>query len=135
MVPLRQAGNSNGRRRTGLASLGLYRASGKLSEASLWTTSQPAVGGEAMLIVDEELEGFFVDSEDDEPTSRRLSLAGSRTDVWDDEDDGLSQCPTSEVRSLPAFTASHSRPRPEAVDLGNRSGVRRATKPPPERSR
>ena len=94
-----------------------------------------AVGGEAMLIVDEELEGFFVDSEDDEPTSRRLSLAGSRTDVWDDEDDGLSQCPTSEVRSLPAFTASHSRPRPEAVDLGNRSGVRRATKPPPERSR
>ena len=51
-----------------------------------------------MLIVDEELEGFFVESEDDEPTSRRLSLAGSRTELWrDDEDDGLSQCPTSEV--------------------------------------
>jgi len=50
-----------------------------------------------MLIVEEELEGFFVDSEDDEPNSRRLSLAGSRTDLWDDEDDGLSQCPTSEV--------------------------------------
>ena len=53
--------------------------------------------GHAMLIVEEELEGFFVDSEDDEPNSRRLSLAGSRTDLWDDEDDGLSQCPTSEV--------------------------------------
>lgn len=132
MVPLRQAGNSKCRRRTGLASLGLYRTSGKQRSKSL---DHLAVGGEAMLIVDEELEGFFVDSEDDEPTSRRLSLAGSRTDVWDDEDDGLSQCPTSEVRSLPAFTASHSRPRPEAVDLGNRSGVRRATKPPPERSR
>ena len=141
MVPLRQAGNSKCRRRTGLASLGLYRASAyymcmhmcmHLREQVL---DHLAVGGEAMLIVDEELEGFFVDSEDDEPTSRRLSLAGSRTDVWDDEDDGLSQCPTSEVRSLPAFTASHSRPRPEAVDLGNRSGVRRATKPPPERSR
>ena len=53
----------------------------------------------SMLIVDEELEGFFVESEDDEPTSRRLSLAGSRTELWrDDEDDGLSQCPTSEVR-------------------------------------
>ena len=133
MVPLRQAGNSKCRRRTGLASLGLYRASGK--NAAKQVLDHLAVGGEAMLIVDEELEGFFVDSEDDEPTSRRLSLAGSRTDVWDDEDDGLSQCPTSEVRSLPAFTASHSRPRPEAVDLGNRSGVRRATKPPPERSR
>ena len=133
MVPLRQAGNSNGRRRTGLASLGLYRTSGNPQRSK--SLDHLAVGGEAMLIVDEELEGFFVDSEDDEPTSRRLSLAGSRTDVWDDEDDGLSQCPTSEVRSLPAFTASHSRPRPEAVDLGNRSGVRRATKPPPERSR
>ena len=92
----------------------------------LWGAS--AAARRAMLIVDEELEGFFVDSEDDEPTSRRLSLAGSRTDVWDDEDDGLSQCPTSEVRSLPAFTASHSRPIPEAADLGNRSGVRRATR-------
>ena len=50
-----------------------------------------------MLIVEEELKGFHVDSEDDEPTSRRISLAGSRTGLWDDEDDGLSQCPTSEV--------------------------------------
>ena len=50
-----------------------------------------------MLIVGEELKGFLVDSEDDEPTSRRISLAGSRTGLWDDEDDGLSQCPTSEV--------------------------------------
>ena len=50
-----------------------------------------------MLIVEEELRGFHVDSEDDEPTSKRISLAGSRTGLWDDEDDGLSQCPTSEV--------------------------------------
>ena len=62
-----------------------------------WCSPLALLLGHAMLIVEEELEGFFVDSEDDEPNSRRLSLAGSRTDLWDDEDDGLSQCPTSEV--------------------------------------
>ena len=49
-----------------------------------------------MIIINEELEGFDTDDED-ELSLAPLSLRSSRTDLWDDEDERLSQCPTTEV--------------------------------------